>query len=62
MTGYSITQIMQDARAANNGRLNSMAMTAEQKRLADKAVERGLLTSHHATFPGFGPVKLYQIA
>lgn len=62
MTGYSITQIMQDVRAANNGRLNSMAMTGDQKRLAEKAVARGLLVSYHATFPGFGPVKFYQLA
>ena len=57
----SITQVLQMARESNNGRLNSMAMTGAEKRAAEKAVERGLMTMYHAKFPGFGFVKMYQI-
>lgn len=56
--GASISSVMKKARASNNGRLNSMALTASEIRCAKKAVERGLLKSWHAKFPGFGYVEL----
>ena len=61
MTTYSITKIIEEAKLANNGRLNSMAMTGPQKRAAEKAVERGAMTKHFATFPGYGGVWMYQL-
>lgn len=57
----SITRIMAKAEEANNKRLNSMSMTQSEMRVADKAVERGLMSMHFADFPGFGFVKMYKI-
>ena len=59
MTTYSITQVIADAKAANNGRLVALSMTEQQKRLAEKAVARGLMTKHFMEFPGFGFVAAY---
>lgn len=57
----SISTIIAKAKASNNGRLNSLAMTDGEKRMAEKAVARGLMTMHHGRFPGFGLVKLYEL-
>lgn len=58
----SISTIIAKAKASNNGRLNSLAMTEGEKRVAEKAVSRGLMTLHFGHFPGFGLVKLYELA
>lgn len=62
MNTYSITEIIAAAKAANNGRLLAFAMTAPQKRAAEKAVARGLMTTYHMNFPGFGFVAAYAVA
>lgn len=31
-------------------------------RFAEMAARRGLMTKHHAHFPGFGPVPMYELA
>lgn len=54
------TQILARAAAANNRRLNSLAMTGDERRAAEEAVKAGLMTMHHARWPGYGMVKLYQ--
>jgi hypothetical protein len=59
---YSITAVIADAKAANNGRLLAFAMTGAQKRAAEKAVARGLMTMHMMNFPGFGFVAAYAVA
>ena len=38
MTTYSMTEVIAAAKASNNGRLLSFAMTVPQKRAAEKAV------------------------
>jgi hypothetical protein len=58
----SISSVIESAKLANNGRLNSLAMTPGAIRCAEKAVARGLMTMHHAHFPGFGMVKLFSLA
>lgn len=55
------TQILARASEANNHRLNSLAMTGDERRAADEAVKLGLMTMHHASWPGYGLVKLYQL-
>lgn len=60
--GVSISAVIARAAASNNGRLNGLAMTATEKRCADKAVERGLMTRHHATWPGYREVVMYELA
>ena len=62
MNTYSITEIVAAAKAANNGRLIALAMTGPQKRAAEKAVARGLMTTYHMKFPGFGFVVAYAVA
>ncbi len=62
MNTYSITEIVATAKAANNNRLIALAMTEPQKRAAEKAVVRGLMTKHHMKFPGFGFVAAYEVA
>lgn len=61
MQATSISSVIAQALASNNHRLNSLAMTAGEKRCAEKAVERGLMTKHHASFPGYGPVLMYEL-
>ena len=61
MNTYSITAVIADAKMTNNGRLVSLSMTGAQKRAAEKAVERGLMTKYHMNFPGFGFVATYAI-
>ena len=61
MSVASISSVIASAKASNNGRLNSMAMTQAQIRCAEKAVERGLMKMWHARFPGYGYVKLYSV-
>jgi hypothetical protein len=61
-TMNSISSVIESAKLANNGRLNSLAMTPGAIRCAEKAVARGLMTKHFASFPGFGMVALYEIA
>ena len=62
MNTCSITEVAAQAKATNNGRLLSFAMTEPQKRAAEKAVARGLMTKHHMKFPGFGYVACYALA
>lgn len=59
MTFTSISSVIASAKAANNGRLLTLSMTAGEVRCAEKAVARGLMTKHHMTFPGFGAVWAY---
>ena len=61
MIQTSISSVIEEAKLANNKRLNSMAMSEAQVRCAEKAVARGLMTAHTARMPGFGFVKLYQL-
>jgi len=61
MTATSIATVIAQAQASNNGRLNSLAMTAGEIRCAEKAVARGLMTKHFATMPGYGPVSFFQL-
>ena len=56
----SITSIMQKAALANNKRLISLSMTGAEIRMAEKAVERGLMTKYSMNFPGFKFVPVYQ--
>lgn len=58
----SITEVTAKAKLSNNGRLLSFAMTEPQKRAAEKAVGRGLMTKYHMKFPGFGYVACYALA
>ena len=62
MTTYSMTEVIAAAKASNNGRLLSFAMTVPQKRAAEKAVARGLMSSYSMNFPGFGFVVAYSVA
>jgi len=62
MNTYSISQVIADAKASNNGRLVALSMTGQQIRSAEKAVERGLMTKYHMNFPGFGAVAAYALA
>jgi hypothetical protein len=61
MNTYSISQIIADAAATNNNRLIGFAMTEPQKRAAEKAVARGLMTTYHMNFPGYGMVPAYSL-
>lgn len=61
MTLTSITSVIASAKLANNKRLNSMAMTPGEIRCAEKAVARGLMTTHNAYFPGYGYVKMFEL-
>ena len=61
MTTYSISQVIADAKATNNGRLVALSMTDAQKRAAEKAVARGVMSLHFMRFPGFGMVAAYQV-
>lgn len=61
-TGHSITSIIADAKASNNGRLIALAMNDGQVRAAEKAVARGLMTKHTVMWPGYGAVASYSIA
>lgn len=58
---HAILVIIEMARETNNKRLNSLTLTASQKRAAERAVEMGLLTKHNATFPGYGMVAMFQL-
>jgi hypothetical protein len=58
---YSISSLMADLKATNNGRLVELAMTGAQKRAAEKALERGLITRYFMRFPGFGEVAAYSL-
>ncbi len=62
MNTYSITDVIAAAKATNNGRLTGLTITEPQKRAAEKAVARGLMTKYHMTFPGFGPTVVYALA
>lgn len=62
MNTYSISQVIADAKLANNGRLVALSMTGAQMRAAEKAVQRGLMTKFHMNFPGFGAVATYALA
>jgi hypothetical protein len=62
MTSYSITQLMADIAATNNGRLLSISMTAPQHRAAAKAMARGLVVSTVIVFPLIGAVTAYSKA
>ena len=61
-TAASISSVMDAAKAANNKRLITFAMTPSQIRCAEKAVARGLMTKHFMRFPGFDMVAAYQLA
>ena len=62
MNTYSITDIIAAAKKTNNGRLTGLNITEPQKRAAEKAVARGLLTKYHMNFPGFGFTVVYALA
>ena len=53
---------IESAKLANNGRLLEIAMTAIEKRGAEMAVARGLMTKHFMAMPGKGYVAAYQLA
>lgn len=57
----SISQVLSDAAQANNKRMLAFAMTEPQKRAAEKAVARGLMTKYHMDFPGYGMVLAYSL-
>ena len=52
---------LESAKLANNGRLIEIAMTDVEKRGAEKAVARGLMTKHSMKMPGWGYVNAYQL-
>ncbi|APW37672.1 hypothetical protein RD110_11090 [Rhodoferax koreense] len=60
--GNKIAAVILSATAANNGRLNGLAMTESQKFTARRAVKLGLMTEHHAMFPGFREVPMFELA
>ena len=59
--GQAVADVLRDAQRSNNGRLNSQVMTGAAKRAAQHAVKLGLMTMHHARFPGYGEVPQYQL-
>ena len=52
---------LESAKLANNGRLIETAMTDVEKRGAEKAVDRGLMTKNSMKMPGWGYVTAYQL-
>lgn len=61
-TAASISSIIAMAKASNNGRLNSLALTASEIRVAENAVSRGLMKSWGVEWPGFGCATMFSIA
>lgn len=59
--GAKIAAIIELAMAANNSRLNGLAMTESQKFAAERAVKLGLMTRHFARFPGFQEVPMFEV-
>lgn len=53
---------LESAKLSNNGRLMETAMNAVEKRGAEMAVARGLMTKHSMKMPGWGYVTAYQLA
>lgn len=60
--GAKIAAVVRSAAAANNGRLNGLAMTESEKFTARRAVKLGLMTEHFGYFPGFREVPMFQLA
>ena len=59
--GTKIAAVLRSAAAANNGRLNGLAMTESDKFTARRAVKLGLMTEHFGYFPGFREVPMFQL-
>jgi hypothetical protein len=59
--GSSITQVIDKAKATNNLRLNSMAMTPSEISCAEKAVARGLMVKKTVNVHSYGPKPFYCI-
>ena len=58
----SMKTALESAKLANNGRLVETAMSAIEKRGAEMAVARGLMTKYSMKMPGWGYVTTYQLA
>ena len=56
-----IKTALESAKLANNGRLIEIAMTDIEKRGAEKAVARGLMTKHFMYMPSKGYFAAYQL-
>ena len=53
---------LESAKLSNNGRLVETAMNAVEKRGAEMAVARGLMTKYSMKMPGWGYVTAYHLA